>query len=171
MAEKLRVNSLPIQWSIRIEVPRLAYPDSFIVDFFIGPAPGDPSLWATAPNLIGSYVNLMSSTAKGGSFGATFNPLSHGAVSLTHTLAAGVSRGVIQNLGAECVVPVLTEYLTWRARTTEGQEIDLRRISGLSISVASQTMNLSTRPGGREPEYGPLQTYCDITKNKQGGAW
>ena len=169
VARQLNVNNLNRQWSITVLVDRYSLDTSFLIDFFMGDAPDDVSAWPTAANLIGTY--------------AQFNPANvtmlhpdgfpegqvRGEISLTHTLAAGVSRGILRDLSVRSVVPVLQEALNWKARTPAGEEIPITVLSGLSISVSTRPVTPRTRRD-QFPMYGALQWLDSVTEGKPCGA-
>lgn len=168
MARNMHVNNLIRQWSITVVVDRFPLDTSFCIDFFMGEAPAEVSSWATAKNLIGTY--------------AQFNPANvsmlhpegfpegqvHGEVSMTHTLAAGLSRGVIRDLSPRSVVPVLRKALNWRARTPADEEVPVTSLTGLSISVSSKSVVPRTARD-RFPVYGATQWQSDVTEGKPCG--
>ena len=169
VARHLNVNNLNRQWSITVLVDRFPMDTSFCIDFFMGDAPDDVSARPTAANLIGTY--------------AQFNPANvtmlhpdgfpegqvRGEVSMTHTLAAGVSRGVLRDLSARSVVPLLCQALNWKVRTPTGEEVPATALSGLSISVSTRPVVPRTA-GDRFPVYGAVQWLDSVTEGKLCGA-
>jgi tyrosinase len=167
-AQALHINNLPMLWSISIVVQRYAYPTPFLLDFFMGSPEPDPALRSTASNLIGSHTTLFS-----GNISAMFpdgapETLMQGYVSLSHTLAAGAERGALGDLSPECVIPVLTEMLTWNARGVDGADIDMGQLKGLSVRVSSRKVR-PARHGGEFPRYGKVRYWDGITKGKVRG--
>ncbi|EXJ78291.1 hypothetical protein A1O3_09452 [Capronia epimyces CBS 606.96] len=168
MARQMNVNNLDRQWSIAVSVDRFALETSFAIDFFIGDAPGDAPAWATAKNLIGTYAQFSPANATflhpdGYPAGQV-----HGEISMTHTLAAGVLRGVIRDLSPQSVVPLLRKGLIWKARTASGLEVPLSDLSGLSISVFSRPV-VPTTSRDRFPTYGAVQWQESVTAGKTCG--
>lgn len=168
MAQDLRVNDLEEQYSITVLVDRYPIETSFVIDFFMGEAPEDVSCWATAPNLVATYaqfgpVNMTAMHPDGNPSGQVT-----GEISITHTLAAGVSRGLIPNLLPEHAVPILRQGLNWRARSPWDTEISLDELSGLSISVSSRSQVSSDARDGF-PLYGPVMWQGSVVSGKPCG--
>lgn len=169
LARKLRVNNLERQWSITIVVDRFPTEMSFVIDFFMGDAPEEVASWALADNLIATYAqfgpaNATSVHAEGGSGGQV-----SGEISITHTLAAGVSRGIIPSLSPRYVVPLLRRALTWKARTPCGVEVEVEQLSGLSIAVSSKSV-VPSNARNRFPLYGAVEWQGSATEGKPCGA-
>ncbi|EXJ88381.1 hypothetical protein A1O1_05311 [Capronia coronata CBS 617.96] len=169
MARQMNVNNLDRQWSIAVIVDRFASETSFAIDFFMGDAPTEASLWATAKNLIGTYAQFSPANA-------TFlHPNGYpagqvqGEISMTHTLAAGVLRGVIPDLSPRAVLPLLRKGLNWKARTAAGLEVPVSSLSGLAISVFSRPV-VPTTSKDRFPMYGAVQWQDSATQGKACGA-
>ena len=94
--------------------------------------------------------------------------LVRGHVSLSHTLAAGVSRGVVRDLTPAEVVPALRELLRWSARGVEGGYVDVGCLKGLSVRVSSR--EVTPAEGGNEfPRYGEVEWWDVVTSGKVGG--
>ena len=91
-----------------------------------------------------------------------------GEMSLTHTLIAGVDRGLIANLEPETVVPLLQEGLHWRAKASDGSEFNITELKGLAISVGSRRLTPS-RTVDQFPVYGNIEWHPDVTQNAPGG--
>jgi tyrosinase len=168
MAKELGVNNLEIQWAITIQLQRFAFPTPFTIHFFIGDPPADPSSWPAAPNLIGSHgqfiaANLSLLYPEGLPAG-----LQQGEVSLTHTLAAGVSRGLLRDLTPASVLPLLGENLNWRARAADGCEIKVDLLADLLIAVGSKQVQLAATQN-EFPVYGETQYHVEATRGKCGG--
>ena len=168
LAKELGVNNLDMQWSINVQVQRFAFPTAFTLHFFIGDPPADPNAWSTAPNLIGSHGQFIAANV------SLFYPqgfptgLQQGEVSLTHTLAAGVARGLLADLTPRSVLPLLAQSLYWRARGADGCEIDVESLADLSIAVGSRQV----QPAATEkkfPIYGETQYHVEATQGKCGG--
>ncbi|KAL2406782.1 Polyphenol oxidase 1 [Exophiala dermatitidis] len=169
LARRMNVNNLGRQWSIAVLVDRFAFETSFLIDFFMGEAPADVPARVTAKNLIGTYAQ----------FGPANATLIHpdgypggqvqGEISMTHTLAAGVLRGVLQDLSPRSVVPLLRMGLNWKARTAAGQDVPLSDLSGLAISVFSRSL-VPTTSRDRFPVYGAVQWQDSVTEGKPQGA-
>lgn len=169
LAQNLRVNNLDRQWSVTVLVDRFPTEGSFVIDFFMGEAPEEVCSWATAPNLVATYAqfgpaNVTALHPNGYPRGQV-----RGEISITHTLAAGVSRGLIPNLSPESVVPILRRALNWRARTPSGIEISLDELAGLSVSVSSRA---AVPSGARDrfPVYGPVEWQGSVIRGKPCGA-
>lgn len=168
LAKELGVNNLDMQWSINIQLQRFASPTAFAIHFFMGNPPTDSSLWSIAPNLIGSHAQFIAANV------TTMYPLGppdgllRGEISLTHTLAAGVARGILVDLTPPSVLPMLAGMLNWRARSADGREIDLGSLTDLSIAVGSRRV----QPAGTSsdfPVYGAVQHHAEATHGKRGG--
>lgn len=168
-AKALNVNNLDRQWSIKVLVDRFPLDRSFCIDFFMGDAPNRISAWPTAANLIGTYAHFNLANAKSLYPGGVPQGQVQGEISMTHTLAAGVARGVLRDLSPQCVVPLLKQVLIWKARTSTGDEIPIAELSGLSISVSTQAVVPRTALD-QFPQYGPLQWLDSVTEDKPGGA-
>ncbi|KAJ9615738.1 hypothetical protein H2200_001815 [Cladophialophora chaetospira] len=168
LARELNVNNLNRQWSVTVLIDRFPLATSFCIDFFVGDAPADVAAWPTAGNLIGTY--------------AQFNPANvtlvhpngfpegqvRSEISMTHTLAAGVSRGVLRDLSPRSVVPLLQSALTWKARTPAGEEVPVTALSGLSISVSTRSVIPRTAQD-QFPQYGAIQWLDSVTEGKPCG--
>jgi tyrosinase len=168
MAKELGVNNLEMQWSINIQLQRFAFSTAFAIHFFIGDPPADSSSWPAAPNLIGSHGQFIPANVSllypwGSPAG-----LQQGEISLTHTLAAGVARGLLVDLKPASVLPLLAQSLNWRARAADGCEIDVDSLADLSIAVGSRQV----QPAATESEfpiYGETQYHVEATQGKCGG--
>jgi len=169
VAKYLGVNNLATQWSIHLHLERFAYDTTFTIDFFMGTPPADSSLWGTAPNLIGSHAQFIATNVSLTHPNGGIERLLLGEISMTHTLAAGVARGMIDDLSPESVLPLLRNNLHWRARTPDNCEIDLDSLAGLSISVASRNITPTTDLC-KFPTYGEFQWHPDATRHKRAGA-
>jgi tyrosinase len=167
-AKSLNFNNLPMSWTISIVVQRYAYPVPFLIDLFMGVPEPDPALRSTASNLIGSHTTLFSGNATEIFPNGAPDILMQGYVSLSHTLAAGVVRGVLANLRPESVVPVLTEMLMWNARGVDGRDIELAGLAGLSVRVSSRVVR-PARHGREFPRYGSVQWWDGVVRGKVGG--
>jgi tyrosinase len=165
----LRVNNANFQWTIKIIVDSHAYNDVFSLDFFMGSPPKDPKLWSTAANLVGTHSQFITSSISMTRPNNLPIRVSRGEVSITHTLAAGVQRGLLADLSPAAAVPVLKDLLTWRARSANGCEIDVDTLDRLSISVGSRTSK-PTLVENQFPEYGPIEWHFAATEGKPGGA-
>ncbi|KIX98768.1 uncharacterized protein Z520_05229 [Fonsecaea multimorphosa CBS 102226] len=168
LARQLRVNNLNRQWSITVLIDRFPLNTSFCIDFFMGDPPDEVSAWPAAPNLVGTY--------------AQFNPANvtmlhpngfpegqvRGEISVTHTLAAGVSRGVLRDLSPRSVAPLLRQALSWRARTPAGEEVPISALSGLSISVSTRPV-VPRNTEDAFPVYGAVQWLPGVTEGKPCG--
>lgn len=169
MARRMNINNLDRQWSVAVLVDRFALEMSFSIDFFIGEGPEDVSSWATAKNLVGTYGQFSPANA------TVLHPDGYpagqvqGEISMTHTLAAGVLRGIIPDLSPRSVVPLLHKGLNWKARTAAGEEVPVSNLSGLSISVFSRAV-VPTTAGDRFPLYGAVQWQDLVTRGKTCGA-
>jgi tyrosinase len=168
MAKELGVNNLEMQWLINVQLQRFAFPTAFAIHFFIGDPPADPSSWPAAPNLIGSHgqfitANLSLLYPEGFPAG-----LQQGEISLTHTLAAGIARGLLADLKPTSVVPLLAQNLNWRARAADGGEIDVEALADLSIAVGSRQVQLAATDN-EFPTYGETQYHVEATQGKCGG--
>ena len=89
-------------------------------------------------------------------------------VSLTHTLAAGVARGLLDNLTPQCVTPLLIQHLMWKARSMRGEAIDIKLLQGLSVSVMSRRVT-PRKSVTVFPKYGAMQQHANVTHGKAGG--
>lgn len=167
-AKALNVNNLNRQWSIKVLVDRFPIDRSFCIDFFMGDAPSCTSGWPTAANLIGTYAHFNPANATSLYPDGIPQGQVQGEISMTHTLAAGVSRGVLQDISPQSVVPLLKQALTWKARTSTGDEIPMAELSGLSISVSTQSVVPRTALD-QFPQYGPLRWLDSATEDKPGG--
>ena len=168
LAKELKVNNLDMQWSINVQLQRFAFRTAFAIHFFIGNPPTDPDTWSAAPNLIGSHGQFISANvpllySQGFPAG-----LQQGEISLTHTLAAGVARGLLTDLTPASVLPLLARNLNWRARSADGYEIDVESLADLSIAVGSRQV----QPAATDksfPIYGETLYHVDATHGKGGG--
>ncbi|ETI25886.1 hypothetical protein G647_02663 [Cladophialophora carrionii CBS 160.54] len=169
LARHLNVNNLNKQWSITVLVDRFPLDTSFCIDFFMGNAPNEVSQWPTAANLIGTYAQFNPANV------TLFHPNGfpqgqvRGEISMTHTLATGVSRGLLRDLSPRSVVPLLQKALTWKARTPAGEEVPVTALSGLSISVSTRPLVPRTARN-RFPQYGAVQWLDSVTDGKPCGA-
>ncbi len=168
LAKELGVNNLDTQWSINIQLQRYAYPTAFTIHFFMGNAPTDPSLWPAAPNLIGTHAQFIAADVSMMYPNGAPTGLLQGEISLTHTLAAGVSRGLLADLTPASVLPLLAESLNWRARAADGCAIDIDSLADLSIAVGSRQVQPATSID-EFPIYGDTQYHAEATQGKCGG--
>jgi tyrosinase len=162
-------NNAETQWTISVLLNQFAFKTAFSIAFFMGPPPADIRTWSTAPCLVGTHAQFMPSNITAMFPTAKPTALSRGELSLTHTLLAGVNRGLLPDLSPAAVVPVLQAALTWRARTPEGYEVDLAELEGLSIAVGSRKTTPTTR-SDRFPSYDPVIWHPEATVGKVGGA-
>ena len=169
VAKELGVNNLDLQWVISIQVQRYALPATFTIDFFLGEPPHDPNAWSTAPNLIGSHAQFIAGNVSLLQSEGLPEGLLHGEVSMTHTLAAGVVRGILADLSPSSVVPILAKSLQWRVRLYDNCEIDASELPDLSIMVGSRNVQPATRMD-EFPTYGELIYHVEATHGKIGGA-
>ena len=168
MAKELGVNNFEIQWAVTIQLQRFAFPTTFTIHFFIGDPPADPSSWPAAPNLIGSHSQFIAANLSLLLPQSFPSGLQQGELSLTHTLAAGVSRGLLRDLTPASVLPLLTEHLNWRARAADGCEIKVDLLADLSIAVGSRQVQLAASEN-EFPIYGERQYHVEATQGKRGG--
>ena len=167
-AKKLGMNNLEVQWNIDIRVQRYAYTSPFVIDFFMGDPEQNPQLRATAANLVGSHAQFIANDiSKMFPTGAP-QGLVQGHVSLSHTLAAGLNRGLIRDLSPQNVVPLLQEQLRWSARSVDGCDVDLSELGGLSITVSSKTVRRASSLS-EFPTYGKQHFWPMVTHGKPGG--
>ena len=167
-AKKLGMNNLDMQWTIDVRVQRYAHDSPFAIDFFMGDPEPDPRLRATAANLIGSHAQFIASDISKMFPNGVPNGLVQGHVSLSHTLAAGLNRGLVRDLSPQNVVPLLQKQLRWSARSTDGFDIDLSTLKGLSIVVSSKTVRLASSTC-EFPTYGNTHFYPMATRGRPGG--
>ncbi len=156
------------QWTITVQVRRVAHQSPFLIDFFVGTPPSSPSAWPTAANLVGSHAQFIASNSNLTHPDGSPNALSHGEVSLTHCLLANVQRGALSDLGPASVIAFLKKSLNWRARDMEGCEVDLDSLAALSIAVGSQTVRPAKVLDGF-PTYNEMEMYAIVTAGKLGG--
>jgi tyrosinase len=161
-------NGLERQWTIIVEVQRFAYPNPFSIDFFDGPPPEDPSDWPTASNLIGSHAQFITTNADSMHPSGLPKVLSHGEVSMTHSLLRHAQKGALGNLEPDSVIPFMIKALSWRARDMTGCELQLTTLADLSIAVGSQVVQ-PAKVINRFPTYGEMEIHEAITVGKVGG--
>ena len=169
LAKDLGINNLNMQWTISIQLQRFAYHSTFIIDFFMGDPPADPACWSSATNLVGSHAQFVAADVSSMHPEGAPKGLLHGEVSLTHTLAAGVARGLLADLTPASVLPLLERGLTWRARASDNCEIDVDQLSDLSIAVGSRQVQ-PAKSVRDFPIYGPIQFHPEAVRGKVGGA-
>jgi tyrosinase len=169
LARHLGVNNLDRQWSITVMVDRFPIDTNFAIDFFMGDAPESATDWPAAKNLIGTFAQF--GPANVSTMHPEGNPKGQiqGEVSLTHTLAAGVSRGIILSLAPQHVVPVLRRALHWKARTPAGRQIPLDALTGLTVAVSSKSV-MPPKATDQFPRYGIPQWQVAATEGKPCGA-
>ncbi|KIW91999.1 uncharacterized protein Z519_06981 [Cladophialophora bantiana CBS 173.52] len=168
LARRLRVNNLNRQWSITVLVDRFPLDTSFCIDFFMGDAPDEVSSWPTAPNLIGTYAQFSPANVTMLHPNGFPQGQVRGEISMTHTLAAGVSRGALRDLSPRSVTPLLRHALNWKARTPAGEEVPLSALSGLSISVSTRPV-VPRNTKYSFPVYGAVQWLSSVTEGKPCG--
>lgn len=156
------------QWTITVQVQRYAHRNPFVIDFFIGSPPFNPSAWPTASNLVGSHAQFVATNADPMHPNGFADGLTHGEVSLTMYLTAGVQMGTLADLEPYSVVPFLIDSLQWRARDMEGVELELGSLAALSIAVGSQVVQ-SAKVLNQFPTYSEIEIYENITAGKPGG--
>jgi len=169
LAHNLGVNNLDMQWTIHVQLRRFAYVTTFIIDFFLGDPPESTSAWATAPNLVGSHAQFITSNVSLVYSNGLPDTMLGGQVSLTYMLAAIVARGILPDLTPQFVVPLLAQSLTWRARRPDGCMIDIENLLDLSIAVASRNVQPATSMK-QFPVYGRVQHHPEATNGKPGCA-
>lgn len=167
-AKKLGFNNLDMQWNIDIRVQRYAYNGPFTIDFFMGEPEPDPALRSTAPNLIGSHSQFITGNVSQMFPDGPPQGLLQGYVSLSHTLVAGLNRGVVRDLSPQNIVPLLLKQLQWNARSADGRDVDVSNLKDLSIIVSSRTAQPATSQS-EFPKYGQLRYWPMITIGKTGG--
>ncbi|OAG39398.1 hypothetical protein AYO21_06414 [Fonsecaea monophora] len=168
LARQLRVNNLNRQWSITVLVDRFPMNTSFCIDFFMGDPPEEVSAWPAAPNLVGTYAQFNAANVTMLHPNGLPEGQVRGEISMTHTLAAGVSRGVLRDLSPRTVTPLLRHALNWRARTPAGDEVPLSALSGLSISVSTRPV-VPRDTKDSFPVYGAVQWLGPVTEGKPCG--
>lgn len=162
------VNNAEFQWKINVVLDRYAYRTAFSLHFFMGLPPDDIRMWSAAPNLVGTESQFIAANVSAMFPASRPSASSRGEMPLTHTLLAGVNRGLLRDLSPRTVVPVLQDVLTWRATTPDGSEVDLTQLSGLSISVGSRK-TIPTTNMNQFPTYGPIIWHPEATVGKVGG--
>lgn len=140
---------------------------SFQIHFFYGNPPEDASTWGYAPNLIGTYGVFAGPSPDAPS------RISYGQVSLSPILANAMSSGILADLAAPLVIPLLTQNLEWRVTDVTGCEVDPQEIvdkGGLEIFVASRDVEpLSSGQEHLFPKHGTWQLHKEPTLGKIGG--
>ena len=155
--QQMGVNNRATQWTVNLFLDRFALPSTFTIDVFIGEVP--TTNWGTAGNLIGSHSQFIMADAVASQQSFAVNGTVRGQISITHALAAGVDRGVLQDLSPESVLPLLRQELRWGIR--EAPDI---YIQSLQVVIGSQ--NILPRVSLCEfPVYQDMVLYTDV------GAW
>ncbi|RMZ83529.1 hypothetical protein DV737_g1601, partial [Chaetothyriales sp. CBS 132003] len=143
-AQTLRVNNAERQWFARLLLEKYAVDTSFTILAFMGVPPADTSQWNWAPNLVGTLGQFIAINSSNLFPNGPPAGVSRGEISLTHTLLAGVDRGIIPDLTPSTVIPLLRSGLQWRVQAADGREIDIASVTGLSIQ--SRTSLASPAP-------------------------
>lgn len=118
------------------------------VRFFLGSVPREESQWSTASSLVGFL------TITGPAQGLVF-----GQVPLTPSL----EELNLPDHGADTVIPIIQEQLTYRVQDFDGHAVDVNMLPSLKFAVVGQNV---THMGPNEfPEYGPLVTYTEATES------
>ena len=167
-AKLMGVNNAERQWFANIELRKYAYNTTFTILAFMGQPPTDVSQWSWAANLIGTHGQFIAGDASCLFPNGLPKGKIQGDISLTHTLVAGVDRGIIPNLNPENVIPLLKKGLQWRARAADGCEIDITQLTDLSISIGSRSVTPTTSLN-RFPVYGDVEWHPEVTKDTPCG--
>ena len=156
---QLDVNNLNEQWVVDLKVDKFARNSSFNIDLFLGPPPEDQFEWPLASNLIGTFA-VLSSTGLAPPSSMAASATKNGQVPLTAYLAAGVAGGIIDDLEAESVLPLLKDSLEVRLRSSDGETVT--ELSGFKMTVSSRNVNPPATISDF-PEYGEWVAYPEIT--------
>jgi tyrosinase len=134
---------------------------AFTIHFFIGDPPADPNAWSATPNLIGGHAQSLPNVSLLYPQGSTAG-LQQGEISLTHTLATGIARGLLSGLTPASVIPRLAQSLNWRARAADGCEIHVDSLTDLSIAVSCMQVR-SAATQAEFPIHGATQYHIKTT--------
>jgi tyrosinase len=120
------------EWIANIRVKMQTLGGPFSIFIFLGAVHGDARSWATAKNLVGSMGVF---TAPG--MTSDERQVS-GTVPLTTALMKMMALNVIQGLeSTRDIQSLLTKSLKVKVATAEGLEVDVERVEGLSVKIAS----------------------------------
>ena len=167
-AKSMGINNEDRQWFAKLELQKYAYNTTFTILAFMGRPPVDVNEWSWASNLVGVHGQFIAADISTHFSNSLPSGGLQGEISLTHTLVAGVDRGIIPNLDPDTVIPLLQKGLQWRARTAGGCEIDIVRLTGLAISVGSRSVT-PTASMNRFPMYGQVEWHPEVTQDTPGG--
>ncbi|RMZ86852.1 hypothetical protein DV736_g5924, partial [Chaetothyriales sp. CBS 134916] len=162
-AQALRVNNAERQWFARLRLEKYAVNTAFTILVFMGDPPADKSQWSWAPNLVGALGQFIAINSSNLFPNGPPTGESQGEISLTHTLLAGVGRGIIPDLAPDTVTPLLRDGLQWRVRAIDGCEIDIASLTGLSIQVGSRSVEPTTR-SSQFPVYDDIEWHQTLGK-------
>lgn len=130
--------------NVRYNIREIDRPISVL--FFLGHVPDDPPAWRWAPNLLGTFGAF--------SMGSNVDPDAQatGTVPLTAGLAKMVAVGLLGSLAPEDVVDYLRVHLQFRILDVHNQAVDVDRLGGLALKVASASVR-AARSESELPEW------------------
>jgi tyrosinase len=124
------------EWIANVGVNVEALDGSFVVHFFLGPAPLEEVDLHMAPNLIGT-VAIFSMNRKTGSKSKI-----SGALPLTSAIMKMVAAGEVKDLTPPNVEPFLINFLHFAVQSSNNSRIDPNLVDGLHITVTSSDVQV-----------------------------
>lgn len=121
--------------NVRYTIKEIDRPMSVL--FFLGYVADDPSEWRWAPNLVGNFG--VPSTGSGADPGIQAT----GTVPLTAGLARMVAVRMVRSLEPQDVTDYLRAHLQFRVLDVNNEPVDIDRLGGLVIKVASALVRAS----------------------------
>lgn len=153
-------------WFAHISVDKVAVGGPFKLFMFIGSPPSDPTIWATAWNLV----------AVQGYFSPVVTPdkiksqTIYSDINLEKAFGIKPTRwkGVIESTAATIAIPFLSKWLQWGVQKIDGTVVPNSQIPSLTVHVQEEPvayqMGLNSFP-----KYGSPTIHPEITKGKAGG--
>ena len=142
------------QYFVNIKYDSTPLSEPLQIHFFVGAVPANPSSWATAATLAGTFPA-----------GSHTDNTQVGQVALTDALD-GVPQ--LHNLSPRQVVPYLKANLNYRVQKPDDSVLDNKDVPGLRIAIVGQLVK-QPASAAQFPKYGPFEEFPDATPNIVGG--
>lgn len=141
------------QYFVNIKYDSTPLSEPLQIHFFVGPVPPNPSSWATAATLAGTFPA-----------GSHTDNTQVGQVALTDAL----DKVLIHKLSPKHVVPYLKTNLNYRVQKPDDTVLDNKDVPGLQVAVVGQLVK-QPASANEFPKYGPFEEFPDATPNIAGG--
>jgi tyrosinase len=129
------------EWIAQIHVEKKGLNSAYQIHLFLGPVPGDPSVWSVASNLVG-ILGISSSHNRHETPTDTTQQRIAGTVPLTSALLGMISAGNLQSLRPWDVEPYLNSQLKYRVVLINGTLVASEAFEALNVTVVSRTVKI-----------------------------